>query len=129
MIRRPPRSTHCISSAASDVYKRQKSDDADESTPAEQEILHDINLSIPSGATVGIVGATGSGKSSLVQLIARLYDVSSGTLFVGGKDIRNYDSSSLRNEVGFVLQKNILFNGTIAENLRWGRLDLSLIHI
>ena len=100
-----------------------KSDEADESTPAEQEILHDINLSIPSGATVGIVGATGSGKSSLVQLIARLYDVSSGTLFVGGKDIRNYDSSSLRNEVGFVLQKNILFNGTIAENLRWGRLD------
>lgn len=102
-----------------------QSDNTDESTPTEQEILHDINISIPSGATVGVVGATGSGKSSLVQLIARLYDVTSGTLFVGGKDIRDYDSSSLREEVGFVLQKNILFSGTIAENLRWGRAEAS----
>ena len=102
-----------------------KLDNTDESTPAEQEILHDINISIPSGATVGVVGATGSGKSSLVQLIARLYDVTSGTLFVGGKDIRDYDSSSLREEIGVVLQKNILFSGTIAENLRWGRAEAS----
>ena len=102
-----------------------QSDNTDESAPAEQEILHDINISIPSGATVGVVGATGSGKSSLVQLIARLYDVTSGTLFVGGKDIRDYDSSSLRGEVGVVLQKNILFSGTIAENLRWGRAEAS----
>lgn len=102
-----------------------QSDNTDESTPAEQEILQDVNLTIPSGSTVGIVGATGSGKSSLVQLIARLYDVTSGTLFIGGHDIREYDSASLREEVGVVLQKNILFSGTIAENLRWGRATAS----
>ena len=99
--------------------------DTNENTQAEQEILHDINLNIPSGATVGIVGATGSGKSSLAQLIARLYDVTSGALFVGGANICDYDSKSLREEVGVVLQKNILFSGTIAENLRWGKASAS----
>ena len=100
-------------------------DNADESTSSQQEILHDINLSIPSGATVGIVGATGSGKSSLVQLIARLYDATKGAIFVGGANILDYNPQSLREEVGVVLQKNILFSGTIAENLRWGSKDAS----
>ena len=101
------------------------SDNADESTSSQQEILHDINLSIPSGATVGIVGATGSGKSSLVQLIARLYDATKGAIFVGGANILDYNPQSLREEVGVVLQKNILFSGTISENLRWGSKDAS----
>ncbi|MFU0516213.1 ABC transporter ATP-binding protein [Gardnerella vaginalis] len=105
--------------------KSDKSNSTDENTPAEQEILHDINLSIPSGSTVGIVGATGSGKSSLVQLIARLYDVTKGAIFVGGANILDYNPQSLREEVGVVLQKNILFSGTIAENLRWGSKDAS----
>ena len=101
------------------------SDNPYENALAEQEILHDINLSIPSGSTVGIVGATGSGKSSLVQLIARLYDVTKGAIFVGGANILDYNPQSLREEVGVVLQKNILFSGTIAENLRWGSKDAS----
>ncbi|WP_421777504.1 ABC transporter ATP-binding protein [Gardnerella sp. KA00603] len=101
------------------------SNNTDVNTPAEQEILHDINLSIPSGSTVGIVGATGSGKSSLVQLIARLYDATKGAIFVGGANILDYNPQSLREEVGVVLQKNILFSGTIAENLRWGSKDAS----
>ena len=105
--------------------KSDNSDNSDESSSAEQEILHDINLSIPSGATVGIVGATGSGKSSLVQLIARLYDVTKGAIFVGGANILDYNPQSLREEVGVVLQKNILFSGTISENLRWGSKDAS----
>ncbi|EPI54149.1 MULTISPECIES: ABC transporter ATP-binding protein [Gardnerella] len=90
-----------------------------------QEILHNINLNIPSGSTVGIVGATGSGKSSIINLIARIYDVTKGTVFVGGSDVRFYDSKSLRNQIGIVLQKNILFSGTIAQNLRWGNEDAS----
>lgn len=85
-----------------------------------REVLHDINLAIPAGATIGIVGATGSGKSSIVQLIARLYDVSEGSLLVGGSDVREYDPAILRDAIGIVLQKNVLFSGTIAENLRWG---------
>ncbi len=101
------------------------SSNTDENTPSEQEILHDINLSIPSGATVGIVGATGSGKSSLVQLIARLYDATKGAIFVGGANILDYNPQSLREEVGVVLQKNILFSSTISENLRWGSKDAS----
>ena len=105
--------------------KSDNSDNSDESSSAEQEILHDINLNIPSGATVGIVGATGSGKSSLVQLIARLYDVTKGAIFVGGANILDYNPQSLREEVGVVLQKNILFSGTISENLRWGSKDAS----
>lgn len=90
-----------------------------------QEILHNINLNIPSGSTVGIVGATGSGKSSIINLIARIYDVTKGTVFVGGSDVRFYDSKSLRNQIGIVLQKNILFSGTIAQNLRWGNENAS----
>ena len=90
-----------------------------------QEILHNINLTIPSGSTVGIVGATGSGKSSIINLVARLYDATKGTVFVGGSDVRFYDSKSLRNQIGIVLQKNILFSGTIAQNLRWGNENAS----
>lgn len=83
-------------------------------------VLDDITLSIKSGETVGIIGGTGSSKSSLVNLISRLYDVSEGTVYVGGKDVRAYDLDTLRNEVSVVLQNNVLFSGTIYENLRWG---------
>ncbi len=87
---------------------------------SERPVLDDIDLHIRSGQTIGIVGGTGSAKSSLVQLIPRLYDVSSGTLKVGGVDVRDYELEALRDEVAMVLQKNVLFAGTIAENLRWG---------
>ena len=90
---------------------------------AENNTLEDINLHIPAGATVGILGGTGSGKSSLVQLIPRLYDVFDGSLKVGGVDVRNYDMQTLRDAVSMVLQKNTLFSGTIKENLRWGNPD------
>lgn len=82
--------------------------------------LADINLHIRSGETIGIIGGTGSGKSSLVQLIPRLYDATVGTVKVGGKDVREYDLEELRDAVAMVLQKNVLFAGTIKENLRWG---------
>ena len=82
--------------------------------------LSGIDLHIPSGATVGIIGGTGSSKSTLVQLIPRLYDVSEGVVRVGGRDVREYDLASLRDAVSMVLQKNVLFSGTIKENLRWG---------
>ena len=82
--------------------------------------LSDINLHIRSGETVGIIGGTGSGKTSLVNLISRLYDVSSGSVRVGGRDVREYDMEALRNQVSVVLQKNVLFSGTILDNLRWG---------
>ena len=85
--------------------------------------LKEVNLHIPSGATVGILGGTGSSKSTLVQLIPRLYDVSEGCLKVGGVDVRKYDLDVLRDEVAMVLQKNVLFSGTIRENLRWGNKD------
>lgn len=88
-----------------------------------KEVLNDINLHIASGQTIGIIGATGSAKSSLVQLIPRLYDVASGSVKVGGVDVRDYHVQSLRNQVAFVLQKNTLFSGTIKENLRWGKED------
>ena len=87
---------------------------------SDKEVLRDINLTFPSGSTVGILGATGSSKSSLVQLIPRLYDVTSGRVLVGGVDVRDYDLDVLRSEVAMVLQKNELFSGTIADNLRWG---------
>ena len=87
---------------------------------ADKKVLSDIDLSIVSGQTVGIIGGTGSSKSSLVQLIPRLYDVSSGQLLLGGVDVRKYDLGVLRNAVAMVLQKNELFSGTIKENLRWG---------
>lgn len=82
--------------------------------------LQNINIKIKSGETVGIIGGTGSAKSTLVQLIPRLYDVTSGSIKVGGVDVRDYDIDTLRNEVSMVLQKNVLFSGTIKENLRWG---------
>lgn len=88
--------------------------------------LKDINLSIKSGETIGIIGGTGCGKSTLVNLISRLYDVDNGTIYVGGKDVREYDLEALRNEVAVVLQKNVLFSGTILDNLRWGKEDATL---
>lgn len=93
--------------------------------------LQNINLTIPSGATVGIIGGTGSGKSSLVQLIPRLYDATHGKVLVGGKDVKTYDIETLRDNVAMVLQKNVLFSGTIKENLRWGdenASDEAIIH-
>lgn len=87
---------------------------------SKEPVLKDINLSIHSGETIGIIGGTGSAKTSLVSLISRLYDVSSGTVKVGGLDVRGYDMEVLRNQVSVVLQKNVLFSGTILENLRWG---------
>ncbi len=98
---------------------------------AQHRALKGVNLHIPSGATVGILGGTGSSKTTLVQLIPRLYDVSEGTLKVGGIDVRNYDLEVLRDNVAMVLQKNVLFSGTIKENLRWGNAqatDEELIH-
>ena len=87
---------------------------------SEEPVLADINLDIHSGETIGILGGTGSAKTSLVNLISRLYDVTEGTIYVGGKDVRTYDLETLRNQVAVVLQKNVLFSGTIYENLRWG---------
>lgn len=87
---------------------------------ADKPVLDDVSLRIESGQVVGIIGGTGSSKSSLVQLVPRLYDVSSGSVKVGGVDVRNYDLDVLRNHVAMVLQKNVLFSGTIKENLRWG---------
>ena len=87
---------------------------------AGKPVLEDIQLSIRSGEKIGILGGTGSAKTTLVQLIARLYDVQSGRVLVGGRDVRDYKLDTLRNAVAMVLQKNVLFSGTIAENLRWG---------
>ena len=98
---------------------------------AQHRALKEVNLHIPSGATVGIIGGTGSSKSTLVQLIPRLYDVSEGVLKVGGLDVKTYDLATLRDAVAMVLQKNELFSGTIRENLRWGNADATdeeLIH-
>lgn len=86
-------------------------------------VLQDINLSIQSGETIGIIGSTGSAKSSLVNLISRLYDVTDGSITVGGHDVREYNIETLRNAVSVVLQKNVLFSGTVLENLRWGNAD------
>lgn len=90
------------------------------SDTAEKNTLDDIDIHITAGATVGILGGTGTGKSSLIQLIPRLYDVTEGTVRVGGRDVRDYDLECLRDAVAVVLQKNMLFSGTIRENLRWG---------
>ncbi|MDO4942114.1 MAG: ABC transporter ATP-binding protein [Lachnospiraceae bacterium] len=92
---------------------------------SKKNALTNINLNIESGKTIGIIGGTGSSKSSLIQLISRLYDVTEGAVYVGGKDVREYDLESLRNDVAVVLQKNVLFSGTIKENLRWGKKDAS----
>ena len=99
---------------------------------ADKLCLSNVNIDIKSGETIGIIGGTGSSKSSFVQLIPRLYDVTEGKVTVGGIDVRNYDIESLRNEVAMVLQKNVLFSGTIKENLRWGNenaTDEELIHV
>ena len=93
------------------------------SQDAQNYALSDVDLHIPSGSTVGILGGTGSSKSTLVQLIPRLYDVSEGCVRVGGRDVREYDLDTLRNKVAVVLQKNLLFSGTIRDNLRWGDPD------
>ncbi len=101
------------------------------SLKAERMALSDIDLQIQSGETIGIIGGTGSSKSSLIQLISRLYDATEGVVKVGGADVKKYDLESLRNQVAVVLQKNILFSGTIKENLRWGNKDATdeeLIH-
>ena len=95
-------------------------------TEAKEPVLKDINLKIAPGETIGILGGTGSAKSSLVNLISRLYDVTEGSLFVGGRNVKEYDLETLRNEVAVVLQNNVLFGGTILENLRWGKKDASL---
>lgn len=91
----------------------------------EHAVLSDINLEIPASSTVGILGGTGSSKSTLVSLIARLYDVGQGRILIGGQDIRLWDLKELRKKLGFVLQKNLLFSGSIAENLRWGNENAS----
>lgn len=96
------------------------SDDEDVSVRAEKCVLQDVDIEIRAGETIGIIGGTGSSKSTLVQLIPRLYDVLNGSVQVGGHDVREYDIETLRNEVSMVLQKNVLFSGTILENLRWG---------
>lgn len=96
------------------------------SATAEKPVLEHINLSIRSGETIGIIGGTGSSKSSLVNLVSRLYDVSEGAVLVPGRDVRDYDMEALRNQVAVVLQKNVLFSGTILENLRWGNENATL---
>ena len=90
------------------------------------DILENINLHIGSGETIGIIGGTGCGKTTLVSLISRLYDVTEGSVKVGGRDVRDYDMEALRDQVAVVLQKNVLFSGTILENLRWGKEDATL---
>ncbi len=90
---------------------------------AEADVLHDITLKFPAGSTIGVLGGTGSGKSSLVQLLGRLYDVTEGAVLVGGHDVRSYDLASLRRAVGTALQRPMLFSGTVRENLLWGRPD------
>ena len=96
------------------------------SATAEKPVLEHINLSIRSGETIGIIGGTGSSKSSLVNLVSRLYDVSEGAVLVAGRDVRDYDMEALRNQVAVVLQKNVLFSGSILENLRWGNENATL---
>ena len=96
------------------------------SEKARRPVLSNIDLHIRSGETIGIIGGTGSAKSSLVQLIPRLYDVADGAVRVGGEDVRRYDLTTLRDSVAMVLQKNVLFSGTIADNIRWGNKDASL---
>ncbi len=90
------------------------------------DILEDVNLLIHSGETIGVIGGTGCGKTTLVSLISRLYDVTEGSVKVGGRDVRDYDMEALRDQVAVVLQKNVLFSGTILENLRWGKEDATL---
>ena len=98
---------------------------------AEKDALSNINLKIKSGQTIGIIGGTGSSKTTLVNLISRLYDVTEGEVLVGGINVKDYDLTTLRNQVSVVLQKNVLFSGTIKDNLRWGdkeATDEEMIH-
>ena len=96
---------------------------------AERNVLENVNLSIKHGETIGIIGGTGSSKSTLISLISRLYDVSEGAVYVGGENVKDYDMKVLRDEVAVVLQKNVLFSGTIIENMRWGKEDATLEEI
>ena len=120
-----------IVSPAADVAVNQVADGTVEfrgvdfkySADAEKNVLEGIDLCFDAGSTVGILGGTGSGKTTLVQLIARLYDASAGQVLVGGRDVRDYDLATLRDAVGIVLQANVLFSGTVRDNLRWGRAD------
>ena len=120
-----------IVSPAADVAVNQVADGTVEfrgvdfkySADAEKNVLEGIDLCFDAGSTVGILGGTGSGKTTLVQLIARLYDASAGQVLVGGRDVRDYDLATLRDAVGIVLQSNVLFSGTVRDNLRWGRAD------
>ena len=120
-----------IVSPAADVAVNQVADGTVEfrgvdfkySADAEKNVLEGIDLCFDAGSTVGILGGTGSGKTTLVQLIARLYDTSAGQVLVGGRDVRDYDLATLRDAVGIVLQTNVLFSGTVRDNLRWGRAD------
>ena len=120
-----------IVSPAADVAVNQVADGSVEfrgvdfkySADAEKNVLEGIDLCFDAGSTVGILGGTGSGKTTLVQLIARLYDASAGQVLVGGRDVRDYDLATLRDAVGIVLQTNVLFSGTVRDNLRWGRAD------
>lgn len=93
---------------------------------SDESVLHDIDMQIRPGETIGIIGGTGSAKTSLVNLISRLYDVTEGAVLVGGRDVREYDLETLRNQVAVVLQKNVLFSGTVLENLRWGNAEATL---
>jgi len=104
----------------------QSRDGAPHKEEDKSETLHDIDLHIKSGETIGVIGGTGCGKSSFVSLVSRLYDVTEGSVWVGGKDVRDYDLETLRNQVSVVLQKNVLFSGTILDNLRWGKEDATL---
>ena len=93
---------------------------------SDEPVLEDIDLKIRSGETIGIIGGTGSAKTSLVNLISRLYDVTKGEVLVGGKNVKDYDMEVLRNQVSVVLQNNVLFSGTILDNLRWGDTRVNL---
>ena len=93
---------------------------------SDEPVLEDIDLKIRSGETIGIIGGTGSAKTSLVNLISRLYDVTKGEVLVGGKNVKDYDMEVLRNQVSVVLQNNVLFSGTILDNLRWGDKEATL---
>ncbi len=95
-------------------------------TTSERPVLKNINLEIRSGETIGIIGGTGSAKTSLINLISRLYDVTDGEVLVGGRNVKDYDMDALRNQVAVVLQKNVLFSGSIYENLRWGNMDATI---
>ncbi len=132
-IREVEEEVPAIASPAAGVAVREVADGAVEfrgvdfkySADAQKHVLEGIDLRFDAGSTVGILGGTGSGKTTLVQLIARLYDASAGQVLVGGRDVRDYDLAALRDAVGIVLQTNVLFSGTVRDNLRWGDADAS----